>query len=116
MFLVASKITTHETSQLGSNSNMQKLLKLVRRRIEERTVDVTLKFTLSALWNLTDESPETCSVFLKEGGLELYLEVLNVFPGDESIETKVLGLLNNIAEVDFLRRRLMNIEFLSTLG
>ncbi len=95
---------------------MQKLLKLVRRRIEERTVDVTLKFTLSALWNLTDESPETCSVFLKEGGLELYLEVLNVFPGDESIETKVLGLLNNIAEVDFLRRRLMNIEFLSTLG
>lgn len=62
----AAKITTQETSKLGSSSNyMQKLLKLVQRRTVERSVDVTLKFTLSALWNLTDESPETCSVFLQ---------------------------------------------------
>lgn len=114
--ILAAKITTQETSRLGSSSNyMQKLLKLVKRRTVDRSIDVTLKFTLSALWNLTDESPQTCSVFLQEGGLELYLDVLNVFPGDESIETKVLGLLNNIAEVADLRERLMKDEFISTL-
>ncbi len=42
--------------------------------------------------------------------------MLNVFPGDESIETKVLGLLNNIAEVESLRGRLMINEFVSTLA
>ena len=32
---------------------MKKLLSLVTQRMEERSVDITLKFTLSALWNLT---------------------------------------------------------------
>ena len=58
-----------------------------------------MRFTLSALWNLTDESALTCRVFLEEGGMELFLEVLESFRGESSVETKVLGLLNNIAEV-----------------
>ena len=32
--------------------------------------------------------------------MELFLDVLNTFPGEAAIETKILGLLNNIAEVD----------------
>ena len=36
-------------------------------------------------------------------GMELFIEVLDTFPGDKCIETKVLGLLNNIAEVAHLR-------------
>ena len=35
--------------------------------------------------------------------MELFIEVLDTFPGDKCIETKVLGLLNNIAEVAHLR-------------
>ena len=31
--------------------------------------------------------------------MELFLDVLNTFPGEAAIETKILGLLNNIAEV-----------------
>ena len=38
-------------------------------------------------------------VFLDEEGMELFLDVLNTFPGEAAIETKILGLLNNIAEV-----------------
>lgn len=50
----AAKISTHETSQLGSKKQyMSKLLSLVRNKMETRTVDITMKFTLSALWNLT---------------------------------------------------------------
>ena len=65
--------------------------------------------------NLTDESPTTCSVFLEEGGMELFIDVLDTFPGDNCIETKVLGLLNNIAEVAHLRPHLMVDHFLTNL-
>ena len=50
-------------SELGSKPNyMKKLLSIVRDRTQEAVVDITLKFTLSALWNLTDDSPRTCKV------------------------------------------------------
>lgn len=41
-------------------------------------VDATLKFTLSALWNLTDESPTTCRHFIENQGLDLFIKVLEV--------------------------------------
>ena len=83
--------------------------------MQENTLDITLKFTLSALWNLTDESPRTCKVFLDEDGMELFLDVLRAFPGEPTIETKVLGLLNNIAEVTWLRSSLLMDPFINIL-
>ena len=98
--ILASKISTVETSMLGAQPQyMSKLLTMVRSKVETKCVDITMKFTLSALWNLTDESATTCKVFLQEGGMKLFLEVLDTFHGESSVETKVLGLLNNIAEV-----------------
>ena len=44
---------------------MAKLLQIVDQKLQAGEVDVTLKFTLSALWNLTDESPSTCEMFLQ---------------------------------------------------
>lgn len=40
--------------------------------------DTTLRFTLSALWNLTDECPEACETFVNVGGLVIYAKVLKV--------------------------------------
>lgn len=54
IFVVAAKISTLETSHLGSQPlYMRKLLSLVRVKMETKSVDITMKFTLSALWNLT---------------------------------------------------------------
>lgn len=50
-------------------------------QVAEGTVDIMMKFTLSALWNLTDESPKTCSVFLSLGGMVLFMKVLAIFEG-----------------------------------
>ena len=112
----AAKITTAQTSELGSHlANMQKLLSIVRTKKQDKSIDVTLKYTLSTLWNLTDESPITCHVFLEEGGMDLFIDVLDTFPGDKCIETKVLGLLNNIAEVPHLRSNLLVDYFLGNL-
>lgn len=106
--ILAARVSTAETSQLGARPiYMRKLLAMVQSRVDSKTSDITLKFTLSALWNLTDESAATCTVFLEQGGATLFLNVLKTFRNDSAIETKVLGLLNNIAEVERLRHSLM---------
>ena len=64
---------------------------------------------------LSDESPATCQVFLSEKGLSLFLQLLTVFCQDAAVETKVLGLLNNIAEVAPLRSALINEGFVIQL-
>ncbi|XP_077981711.1 protein zyg-11 homolog B-like [Glandiceps talaboti] len=110
--ILAAKISTEQTALLGSKPYMKKLLNIVKTKAEEVQADVTLKFTLSALWNLTDESPTTCSIFLNEGGLELLMHILEIFPNETAVETKVLGLINNIAEVKELRHTLLKQEFI----
>ncbi|KAL7059784.1 hypothetical protein AAHC03_014033 [Spirometra sp. Aus1] len=66
--------------------------------------DTTLRFTLSALWNLTDECPDACQGFVEVGGLYVYAKVLKKMADQEEdfknhVYTKCLGLLNNVAEV-----------------
>lgn len=41
-------------------------------------MDSSLKFALTALWNLTDEMPDAARSFIECRGLELYQEVLEV--------------------------------------
>ncbi|XP_052825514.1 protein zyg-11 homolog B [Octopus bimaculoides] len=116
--ILAAKISTEETSRLGGTHHyMQKMLELVHQKMEHMAIDITLKFTLSALWNLTDESPATCNVFLNEGGLDLFMRALEVIKPVQhdvkvQVETKILGLLNNIAEVEKLRYALMREDFI----
>ncbi|UYV81123.1 ZYG11B [Cordylochernes scorpioides] len=161
--ILAARISTKEASSLGL-LYMKRLLGIVEAKVRERDLDILLKFTLSALWNLTgdtcassgiptvelvgweslpprhidfflaaaDESPETCRVFLDSGGLDLFLRILKVswmsalrgvvnpvvvqdFPQEFTVETKVLGLINNIAEVTDLRPLLLNPDFISIL-
>lgn len=59
--------------------HLQQLLHIVRQKATQGMVDATLKFTLSALWNLTDESPTTCRHFIENQGLELFIKVLEVY-------------------------------------
>lgn len=56
----------------------QQLLAIVQQKAMMGVVDSTLKFALSALWNLTDEMPTAARNFIECRGLELYEEVLEV--------------------------------------
>ena len=48
LFFSAARITTSQTSELGSHlAYMQKLLSIVRNKKQETAIDVTLKYTLS---------------------------------------------------------------------
>lgn len=111
--ILAAKLSTEQTAQLGAELFIVKqLLHIVRQKATQGVVDATLKFTLSALWNLTDESPTTCRHFIENQGLDLFIKVLESFPTESSIQQKVLGLLNNIAEVGELHVELMVQSFL----
>lgn len=54
-------------------------------------------------------------MFIDEGGLLIYMSILNTFIDDSTVETKVLGLVNNIAEVPHLRPMLFNNDIIPTL-
>ncbi|XP_064415885.1 protein zyg-11 homolog isoform X2 [Latimeria chalumnae] len=115
--ILAAKLSTEQTAQLGAELFIVKqLLHIVEQKTNQNTVDTTLKFTLSALWNLTDESPTTCRHFIENKGLELFMRVLESFPSESSIQQKVLGLLNNIAEVKELHCNLMRKDFVDHIG
>ncbi|XP_030630419.1 protein zyg-11 homolog [Chanos chanos] len=107
--ILVSKLTVEETTQLGAEVFiMKQLLSIVQQKASLGVVDPTLKFALSALWNLTDETPTACHHFMQCQGLELYMEVLESYHTESSIQQKVLGLLNNVAEVVELRPELMD--------
>ncbi|XP_062920437.1 protein zyg-11 homolog isoform X2 [Mobula hypostoma] len=115
--ILAAKLSTEQTAQLGTELFIvKKLLHIVEQKTSQSLVDTTLKFTLSALWNLTDESPTTCKHFIENQGLELFMKVLESFPCEPSIQQKVLGLLNNIAEVKELHPHLMKKSFIEHIS
>lgn len=115
--ILAAKLSTEQTAQLGTELFIvRQLLQIVKQKTNQNSVDTTLKFTLSALWNLTDESPTTCRHFIENQGLELFMRVLESFPTESSIQQKVLGLLNNIAEVQELHSELMWKDFIDHIS
>ncbi|XP_048352846.1 protein zyg-11 homolog B isoform X2 [Sphaerodactylus townsendi] len=115
--ILAAKLSTEQTAQLGAELFIvRQLLQIVKQKTNQNVVDTTLKFTLSALWNLTDESPTTCRHFIENQGLELFMKVLESFPTESSIQQKVLGLLNNIAEVKELHSELMWKDFIDHIS
>uniref|UniRef100_A0A4W4E133 Protein zer-1 homolog-like C-terminal domain-containing protein n=1 Tax=Electrophorus electricus TaxID=8005 RepID=A0A4W4E133_ELEEL len=101
-----------ETCQGFVTGDPQQLLSIVQQRASVGAVDSVLNFALTTLWNLTDERPYTCLLFLQCQGLELYMEVLETYIFEPSTQKKVLGLLNNLAEVEDLRGALLDEELL----
>lgn len=42
--------------------------------------DQVMEFSWSALWNITDETPDNCEMFLNFNGMKLFLDCLKVLP------------------------------------
>ncbi|KAM9129565.1 protein zyg-11 homolog B-like [Pangshura tecta] len=116
--ILALKLSSEQTAQLSAELYIVvgELLEIVEQKTNLNEVDTTFMFTLSALWNLTDESATTCRHFIDNQGLELFMRVLECFPSDSAIQHKVLGLLNNVAEVRELQSKLMWKDFIDCLS
>lgn len=78
--ILASQLTTEQTAKLSNKSDyIAKMIMLVHSKVEPYLqVDYVLKFTLSALWNITDECYQTCKMFILENGLQVFKIALEV--------------------------------------
>uniref|UniRef100_A0A915Q5T2 Protein zer-1 homolog-like C-terminal domain-containing protein n=1 Tax=Setaria digitata TaxID=48799 RepID=A0A915Q5T2_9BILA len=120
--ILAPKLPTKESHRLATNKRyVAHLIEMINENLDnpdnghDNFNNFTIKFTLSALWNLTDESPVTCRLFVQLGGIAAAFGVLEQYQNNTNIQTKVLGLLNNIAEVGSLKRRIVHHRYIRTV-
>nr|KAF6509267.1 zyg-11 family member A, cell cycle regulator [Rousettus aegyptiacus] len=100
--ILALQLSPEQTAQLKEELFMavKELLAIVKQKTTENLDDVTLLFTLKALWNLTDESPAACKHFIENQGLAIFIQVLE----------------NNIAEVRELSSKLVTEDMVKHIS
>ncbi|XP_069122313.1 LOW QUALITY PROTEIN: protein zer-1 homolog [Argopecten irradians] len=67
----------------------------------------------STLWNVTDETAANCEKFMNNGGMDLFKDCLQRFVDKPELLRNMMGLMGNIAEVKFLRPKLMDPEYIT---
>ncbi|VIO95098.1 Leucine Rich Repeat family protein [Brugia malayi] len=120
--ILAPKLPTEQSHLLATNKRyVAHLIEMINENLDnpdnghDNFNNFTVKFTLSALWNLTDESPVTCRLFVQLGGIAAAFGILEQYQNNTNIQTKVLGLLNNIAEVRGLKKRIVHHRYIRTV-
>jgi hypothetical protein len=75
-----SKQSISSRSQLFSNSiYIEKLIEIVKNSIHDPNHDIFLiENIMCILWGVTELSPNLCEIFVEKGGIDLYLDILNV--------------------------------------
>uniref|UniRef100_A0A673IGE2 Protein zer-1 homolog n=1 Tax=Sinocyclocheilus rhinocerous TaxID=307959 RepID=A0A673IGE2_9TELE len=92
------------------------MLNLIQKKLQDRMCDQVMEFSWSALWNITDETPDNCQMFLECNGMNLFLDCLKEFPDKQELHRNMLGLLGNVAEVKALRPQLLTKQFITVFS
>ncbi|XP_043914059.1 protein zer-1 homolog [Protopterus annectens] len=101
---------------VGKMGFVTTMLKLIKKKLTDKVCDQVMEFSWSALWNITDETPDNCEMFLSYSGMKLFLDCLNEFQEKQELHRNMLGLLGNVAEVRKLRPHLMTSQFISVFS
>ncbi|OCT57918.1 protein zer-1 homolog [Xenopus laevis] len=101
---------------VGKMGFVMTMLKLIQKKLQDKMCDQVMEFSWSALWNITDETPDNCEMFLNYNGMKLFLECLKEFPEKQELHRNMLGLLGNVAEVRELRPQLMTSQFITVFS
>lgn len=111
--VLMSQLRQEEIGQLGAEEFIMKnLLRVVQQQASMGVWNSTFKCTLTALWGLTDDKHPACTQFLQCEGLELYKELLETYYSNSDVLMRILGLLNNVSEMEDLRGQLMDEDLL----
>eukprot|EP00096_Caligus_rogercresseyi_P002418 TRINITY_DN1453_c0_g2_i1.p1 TRINITY_DN1453_c0_g2~~TRINITY_DN1453_c0_g2_i1.p1 ORF type:complete len:838 (-),score=283.76 TRINITY_DN1453_c0_g2_i1:244-2757(-) len=110
---LACQVDGQQKLLVGSLGAMERMLDIIRNRVEKEVCDHVMETAWSTLWNVTDETPINCSRFLDNGGMQLFLQCKSVFPNRQELLRNMMGLLGNVAEVPCLRPQLMTREFVA---
>ncbi|KAK1155890.1 hypothetical protein AOXY_G26741 [Acipenser oxyrinchus oxyrinchus] len=101
---------------VGKMGFVTTMLKLIQKKLVDKMCDQVMEYSWSALWNITDETPDNCNMFLNYSGMKLFLECLKEFPDKQELHRNMLGLLGNVAEVRCLRPQLLTPQFITVFS
>uniref|UniRef100_A0A0K2TYN5 Protein zer-1 homolog n=1 Tax=Lepeophtheirus salmonis TaxID=72036 RepID=A0A0K2TYN5_LEPSM len=110
---LACQVDGQQKLLVGSLGAMERMLDIIRHRVDKEICDHVMEIAWSTLWNVTDETPINCKRFLDNGGMKLFLQCKDVFPDRQELLRNMMGLLGNVAEVPSLRPQLMTREFVA---
>jgi len=89
---------------------VKKILQIMRHKMANNPErGGVLECCWSALWNVTDETPENCELFISHGGIKLFMDCKLELGDQRDLVRNMLGLMGNVAEVAELRSKLMVI-------
>ncbi len=63
---------------MGEEGAIERVLSLIKAKVEAGVSDEVLEVSWSFLWNITDETPENCSRFLRSNGMSLFSQCYEV--------------------------------------
>ncbi|MCJ8741248.1 hypothetical protein PDJAM_G00068570 [Pangasius djambal] len=101
---------------VGKMGFVKTMLNLIQKKLHDKQCDQVMEFSWSALWNITDETPDNCQMFLNCSGMNLFLDCLKEFPDKQELHRNMLGLLGNVAEVKELRPQLLTSQFVTVFS
>uniref|UniRef100_H3CBI7 Protein zer-1 homolog n=1 Tax=Tetraodon nigroviridis TaxID=99883 RepID=H3CBI7_TETNG len=107
------QVDNQHKEAVGKMGFVKTMLNLIQKKLQDRVCDQVMEFSWSALWNITDETPDNCQMFLNCQGMRLFLECLEEFPDKQELHRNMLGLLGNVAEVRALRPQLLTPQFIT---
>ncbi|RXG69704.1 Protein zer-1-like protein [Armadillidium vulgare] len=119
MYLInslACQVDGQQKELVGDLGAIETMLGIINDRLTQRFHDDVLEIAWSAMWNVTDETPINCQRFLDEHGMKYFQRCLTEFPDKEELLRNMMGLLGNVAEVEYLRPRLVKPDLIETFA
>lgn len=113
---LACQVDGQQKVKLGELGAINRMIWLIKDRLERGICDDVLEVAWSTMWNVTDETPLNCQKFLEQKGMQHFLQCLERFPDREELLRNMMGLLGNVAEVRELRQYLVTSEYLSVFA
>ncbi|CAL2035121.1 hypothetical protein CAEBREN_26163 [Caenorhabditis brenneri] len=108
---MACHVEGDQKIQVGSYGAIEMILDQISRKQVANVCDDVMEVGWSFLWNITDETPVNCELFLNANGLELFQKCYEAFKTERELVRNMMGLIGNIAEVDSLRPQLMKDDY-----
>ncbi|XP_041367990.1 protein zer-1 homolog [Gigantopelta aegis] len=113
---LACQVDGKEKELVGDMGAIETMLFIIQNKLRERECDEIMEVAWSTMWNVTDETPPNCERFLDHGGMELFLKCLKHFEEKPELLRNMMGLMGNIAEVKYLRPRLMVTKYVTVFS
>ncbi|XP_055335610.1 protein zer-1 homolog [Paramacrobiotus metropolitanus] len=113
---LACQVENEHKMMVGEMKAVETMIDIIENRLRDNNCDEVMEVSWSMMWNVTDETPKNCERFLDKNGMGLFLRCLTTFSDRGELLRNMMGLLGNVAEVQHLRNKLMNSQYIKVFS